>query len=121
MQQESEAPLVAIRDMVNKLQAYMIPTGAREEVELSAGAEMHNERTPWAAESLSLKHDCLTLKSSRQDGRTVHQYLILIYVIIVWQINAAILSWNFLALWLDKPEYIFWPPPLDLELVLRQD
>lgn len=42
---------MAIRDMVNKLQAYMIPTGAREEVELSAGAEMHNERTPWAAES----------------------------------------------------------------------
>ena len=58
---------MAIRDMVNKLQAYMIPTGAREEVEPGAGAEMHNERAPWAAESLSLKHNCLTLKSSRQE------------------------------------------------------
>lgn len=39
MQRESEAPLVAIRDMVNKLQAYTIPKGVREEVKLCAGAE----------------------------------------------------------------------------------
>ena len=65
MQRESEAPLVAIRDMVNKLQAYMIPTGAREEVELSAGAEMHNERTPWAAESLSLKTRLLDVEDQQ--------------------------------------------------------
>lgn len=43
MQREAEAPLEAIRDMVNKLQAYTIPKGVRGEVKLCAGAEKHNE------------------------------------------------------------------------------
>lgn len=30
----------------------MIPKGVREEVKHGAGAEMHNERTPWVAELL---------------------------------------------------------------------
>lgn len=32
VQRESEAPSVAIRDMVSKLQAYVVPKGVREEV-----------------------------------------------------------------------------------------
>lgn len=49
---ESEAPSVAVRDMVNKLQAHMIPAGVREEVELRTAAEVHNEWTQWVALSL---------------------------------------------------------------------
>lgn len=52
-QRESEAPLVAIRDMVTKLQADTIPEGVRVEVKLWAGTEKkHNEWSPWVAESL---------------------------------------------------------------------
>lgn len=58
MQRESEAPLVAIRDMANKLQARTIPKGVREEVKL--GAERHSEWTLWAAQLLQFKHDGLT-------------------------------------------------------------
>ena len=43
---------MAIRDMVNKLQAYTIPKGVREEVKLCASAEKQNEWTPWVAQSL---------------------------------------------------------------------
>lgn len=43
---------MAVRDMVNKLQAHMIPAGVREEVELRTAAEMHNEWTQWVALSL---------------------------------------------------------------------
>lgn len=52
MQREAESPLVAIRDMVNKLQAYMFPEGVREEVKLCVSAEKQNEWTPWVTESL---------------------------------------------------------------------
>lgn len=51
MQRESETPLVAIRDMVNKLQAHTIPKGVRKEVELHASAEKQIELTSWVVPS----------------------------------------------------------------------
>lgn len=50
MQQESQAPSVAIRDMVNKLRACTIPKGVRGKVKLSASAEKHSDWTPLEAQ-----------------------------------------------------------------------
>lgn len=57
MQLKSGAPLVTIRDMVNKLQAYMLPE--RQEAKFCASSEKCIAHPGWVAAHLQLNHSQL--------------------------------------------------------------